>query len=255
MNKKIALILLTILLISCSPTPEQIQAAINLTLTAQPTTTFTATNFPTNTVTVTNTAKPSLTPKPTNTPKPTETSTPVPMPIIITGETDSVVDIDKWNGPALAHIIYSGKSNFIIINYGLNNEKYNLLVNTIGNYEGTVPIDFIDSEQTKRFEVKASGPWEISIKPLTEIRKEKIPGIISGSGDDVIYLNGSNPDLMIIDGTNAKSNFIIRGYGNSRYLLVNEISPYSGTVILNNDIFILEVIEGGGNWTLEITTD
>lgn len=129
------------------------------------------------------------------------------------------------------------------------------MVNAIGQYDGTVPIDFLDGEHTKRFEVTASGPWEITILPMEEIRIEKIPGTITGSGDDVIYLDGKNPDLLIVDGSNANRNFIIYAYGQRRKLIVNEIAPYSGTVMLEKETFILEIIEGGGEWSLEITTN
>jgi hypothetical protein len=255
MKKIFGIIVLALLLVSCSPSQEQIEAAIVQTQEALPTNTQTFTDVPTNTATITNTPEPTNTPRPTNTPKPSATPTPLPEPITLTGNTDSVVDIDKWSGPALVKISYTGGGNFAVINYGENNERYELLVNTIGNYEGTLPLDFLDDQQTKRFEVTASGPWEITILDLTEIRREKIPGTIIGSGDDVVYLDGENPDLMNADGTNAIGNFAIWGYGNGRDLLVNEIAPYSGTVMLDPEIFLLVIKEGGGEWSLEITTN
>lgn len=262
MRKKFLIVILAISLLSCSPTPDQIQSAIELTQEALPTNTITNTDIPTETATVTYTPEPTSTPEPTNTPKPTNTPiptatpTPLPEPIILTGETDSVVDLDKWRGPAIVRITYTGSGNFAIKNYGANNERYSLLVNTIGNFEGTVPIDFADSEQTVRFEVSARGPWEVNVLPLYEMRRESIPGTITGSGPDVVYLDGHSPDLLIVDGTNAKGNFVIWAYyGTRRRLVVNEIAPYSGTVLLDRETLILEIKEGGGEWSLEITTN
>lgn len=263
MKKLVFLLLFTVILISCSPTDAQVQEAIEKTNNAastqtagfkSPTSKITATSTITFTPTITNTQEPTNTPKPTNTPRPSRTPTPKPEPITISGNSDNVVDIDKWDGPAIAKINFQGSGNFIVYNYGANNERYELLVNTIGAYEGTVPIDFADNEETKRFEVKANGPWEINILDFTEVRRETIPGVFIGSGDDVIFLEGNNPDLLIVDGSNAESNFIIWAYGHRRNLVVNEIAPYTGTSILENDVLVLVIKEGGGEWSLEVTT-
>jgi hypothetical protein len=263
MKKLGFLLLFTVILISCSPTEVQVQEAIEKTNNvastqtasfSSPTSTITTTSTITFTPTITNTPEPTNTPKPTNTPRPSRTPTPKPEPITISGNSDDVVDVDKWDGPAIAKITFQGTGNFAVINYGANNQRYDLLVNTIGVYSGTVPIDFLDDEDTKRFEVKANGPWEITILEITEMRSEKIPGTFSGSGDDVVLLDGDNPDLLIVDGSSAESNFAIWAYGNRRNLVVNEIAPYTGTALLDNDVFILVIHEGGGEWSLEVTT-
>lgn len=257
MKKLVFVLLLSLILISCSPSEAQIQQAIQQTQEAKPT----ETEIPnTSTVTLSPTPEATNTPtitktlKPTNTSRPTSTPTSPPEPIILSGTSDSVVDLDKWDGPAIARITHSGSRNFAVINYGANNDRYDLLVNTIGNYEGTLPIDFLDDEHTQRFEVTASGEWEIIILPITKMRRERVPGVISGSGDDLIFLEGSDPDLLIVDGSNAQSNFVIYAYGNRKDLVVNEIAPYSGTVLVDSETFILQIIEGGGEWSIEVTT-
>ena len=69
---------------------------------------------PTNTPLPTNTPAPTNTPKPTSTPRPTATFTPTPAPIELTGKGDSIVKVEKWHGPALAHIKYASGGNFSI---------------------------------------------------------------------------------------------------------------------------------------------
>jgi hypothetical protein len=192
------------------------------------------------------------TPRPTNTPLPPPTAT--QAPIILTGSGDSVVDVTKDSNPAIMKIKYQGGSNFAITNYDNNNNRIDLLVNTIGSYQGTVPLDFLKDEHTARFEITAAGPWELQILPLSQVRHESIPGTIQGSGDDVIYLDGSNPDLLKADASTETSNFVIYGYNNnSRDLLVNEIAPYTGTVLMDRTTFMI-VINAEGKWTLDITT-
>lgn len=241
---KASVILLIIALAACSPAA---------------TSTPTDTAIPTNTPAPTNTPKPTNTPEPINMPRPTVTFTPALAPIILSGTGDSVVDVQKWDGPALAHITYSGSGHFAVWNYGANGEKIDLLVNTIGKYEGTLPLDFLSDEQTARFQIEGRGPWEIQVVPFEQIRRIDIPGTFDGNGDDVVYMRGTGrPDLLKIDAGQAKSNFAIWGYGNGRDLLVNEIAPYSGTVVVasslpTSDGALVLVIKATGNWSIEVT--
>ena len=103
-----------------------------------------------------------------------------------------------------------------------------------------------------RFQVESSGLWEITLLPINEIGQYQIPGKLTGTGDDVVLLVGADPDLLVVDATKADSNFVIWAFGNQRELVVNEIAPYDGTVILPSETFLL-VIEATGFWSLEIT--
>jgi len=176
---------------------------------------------------------------------------------MLSGYGDSVVNINKKGGRAIAHIKYTGDENFIVWNYGMNGERINLLVNTVGNYEGTCPLDFNDGENTVRFQIQASGKWTIQILPLDKMHVIKIPGRFDGRGDDVIYLEGGNPDTLQIDASRARSsNFIIWGYNDydytTRNLLVNSIAPYTGTVLMQDSKIL--VIQAVGIWSIGITT-
>ncbi len=201
-------------------------------------------SLPTNTPTVQ---------PPTKTPAPTVTPTSPPNPITLTGSGDSVLDISKWDGPAILKATYQGGSNFIVENYGDTGNLIDLLINEIGNYKGTLPIDFLDGEKTTRLAVTAAGPWEFQIQPLDYARHENIPGTISGVGSDVVILSSGTPDLLKADASQASSNFIILGFGTHLDLVINEIAPYTGTVILSSDTVLLS-IEATGPWSIEITT-
>jgi hypothetical protein len=209
---------------------------------------------PTDTPVPSETPLPTDTPRPTDTPLPTFTPTLPPDPIILTGSGDSIVDVPKGAYPAIMRSKYSSGGNFIVTNYDANNNPIDLLINTIGAYEGTKPLDFLVGKQTARLEIKASGPWEIQILPLTLARRASIPGPIQGTGDDVFYLDGSNPDTIVADASQGTGNFILYSYSDSGADLVfNEIAPYTGTALLDNSTFLISV-EATGNWSLEITT-
>jgi hypothetical protein len=263
MKKQIVAVfaVLVLLALACSNTPTALPSTVSQNQAASPTSIPpTETSIPSETAIPaitytpkpTNTLLPTKTPKPTNTPKPTSTSTPTPAPVVLTGTGDTVVDVN-WTGAGLLHITYTGESNFAIINYDSYGNRMDLLVNTIGSYEGTLPFDLMQDEDTTRFEIKASGSWEIQILPLDNVRVETIPVTFTGTGDDVVALKGGTPDLMIVDASSASGNFVIWSYGNQRDLLVNEIAPYNGTVIIPNDTFML-VIKAEGNWSIDVKT-
>lgn len=240
-------------------TQEEATAAPEPTDTAEPTNTA----EPTETPEPTNTPTTTYTPRPTNTPtrRPTATRTPTPTitptPIILAGSGDAVVDVDRPNDPALAHIVGNagGRANFAIWSYGPDGERIDLLVNTIDPYEGTRPLDFLEGEHVTRFEVIASGEWTITILPLTAARQVEVPGEIEGTGDDVIVLVGGDPDTAVITGNEGgAANFAIWSYSTSagRDLLVNTTDTYEGTVILDRDTIIMD-IHAEKPWTISIT--
>jgi hypothetical protein len=274
MNRIAAIVTVCALLVACAPSQSLIATAVAQTQTAAPAPmpASTATSLPTSKPGPTNTPQPSAIPLPTDTPRPTDTvapsdtpeptSTPTPTqaPIVLSGKGNSVVNVDKEEDPALAHITYTGGGNFAVWNYGAGNQKLDLLVNTIGNYEGTRPLDFRSDEHTVRFEVQGSGKWKIEVLPLEEMRSVDIPGKFDGKGDDVVILIGSGmPDLLKFDASKAKSNFAVWGYGKSEDLLVNEIAPYSGTALVDSSLptdsgRLVLVIEAEGSWAIEVTT-
>ncbi len=241
------LAILIVLLTGCATpaAPTQDIAAIQATAEAMAWQAITQTALAVPTVTLT----PSITPTPTNTPEPTAT----PAPIILQGTGDSVVDVSKGDEPMIAKVIHNGSSNFVIWNVDSSGNQMDLLVNTIGAYQGTLPIDFLDDEQTARFEVTADGAWQIELLPLDLARQSPIPSIFQGVGDDVVVLIGAlKTDLLIVDASNASSNFAVFQYSDRKELLVNEIAPYTGTVAMNPETVLL-TIKATGPWQLEVT--
>jgi hypothetical protein len=250
------LILVLFVTLACGCT-SNVVSTLQATNTAQPvlpsdTVAPTNTSVPTNTTlpTATNTQKPTYTPRPTATRIPTATARPTPA--ILTGMGSDVVD-NPWVGFGLLHITYTGRGNFAITSYDENNQYMDLLVNTIGSYEGTVPLDFEDGSQTARFQVEASGPWTIEIRPLEMIRIETIPGTFTGKSDDIIAFKGGKPDLLKANAS-GNSNFVIWSYSdNGLDLVVNEIAPWSGTVMVDNTTAVIQ-ISASGPWSIEVTT-
>lgn len=210
---------------------------------------------PTDTAVPTNTPEPTNTPtpEPTNTPAPpTPTSTPLPEPVVYTGSGDTIVDVDKTGAPMLVRIEgNAGSRHFAVTSYDANNQAIDLLVNTTSPYAGVRPLDFLDGEHTARFEVTAVGEWMITIYPVQLADAIDVPGSFTGEGDNVLTLSGAAPDTAVISGNARSRHFSVTGYGSGIDLLINTTEPYDGTVLLDPETFLLQVV-ADGEWTIEI---
>ncbi len=209
-----------------------------------------------NTPTVTQTSLPTSTPAPTNTPKPTITPTPIPEPVEFSGTGSKVIDFDHpWTGPTILKITNTGGGNFVVENYDSNNEKIDLLVNEIGKYNGTLLITIKNNDpETNRFSIQSSGNWTIQAFPFHPkyLKILDIPGSYQGEGDDIIFLSG-NPDLITVVVTQENYVGIFTYSDDGRDLLLNEIAPYNGQLILPNNTYLLE-IHCSGKWSIDITS-
>lgn len=61
------------------------------------------------------------------------------------------------------------------------------------------------------------------------------------------------PDVATFETSNETGNFIVYAYGDDIDLLVNEITPYSGTVIVPGGTVALSVL-APDSWAMEITS-
>lgn len=204
---------------------------------------------------------PTETPLPTPTPLPTDTPTPLPptatpAPIALTGSGDSVVEVNKWEGPAIAQIKGNATGNhFSVTALDASNETIDLLVNTTSSYEGERLIDFgnhFNKNPVARFEIKSSGPWEITLRSLSEARSVTAPsGEISGQGYEVIRLEGQ-PEIADIQGNEGGNFFAVSGLGDRNSLVVNTTDPYQGRVYFDADDLQLLEIQGNTSWRITL---
>jgi hypothetical protein len=215
------------------------------------------------------TAMPSPTPTPTRIPRPIDpyqltaipAGTNIPEPIYLSGSGDSVVKLEKWSGPAIATISYSGATTpspngdfFLVYNYDSSENRLDLYVHANDAYIGTVPIDFRDWEQTASFKVKADGAWEIIVYPITYVRSVQIPGMFSGSGDDVVFIHGGIPDKIRVDAPAIGDSLSIWALTDTgMHGLCAVSTPYRDAGVIDESTTILTV-STGGSWTIEILT-
>lgn len=229
-------------------------------VTAAASTPAAATPTPTPTPTATPTPTPTPTPTATPTPAPTPSATPTPTPspsatgpappefdaIELAGTGDDEVDLDVPDDAAgIAEIAYTGAANFTIQAFDATGEFPDLLVNTIGDYAGTVPVNF-DGDPVRRLEITASGPWTITVRPVADA--EEFVGRAEGSGDMVLVApDGIDGELGITH--NGEDAFVVQAYGGDfPELLVDETGDFEGAVGVS-DVIALE-IRADGRWTV-----
>jgi hypothetical protein len=165
------------------------------------------------------------------------------------GVGDDVVNITKHGtGAEVAIIQHTGGSNFAVHTLDSALEKTDLLVIEIGPYSGTVVFDIRSSKgQTAALKVAAGGAWTIKLVPLTSVRKLDGSAPMSGHGDDVFYYTGSAKAAVFMH--NGSSNIAVHSYGTRADLLVNEIGPYTGTVVWTPGLY---QITADGDWSATI---
>ena len=172
------------------------------------------------------------------------------VPFTLSGNGDSVPGLTiPGDIRAILEFSYSSSSNFIVIAYGAGGDYLDLLVNEIGTYSGRRPVNFdADDGKVRSLEVKASGPWTITVLPPSHAHTEW-----GGFGDDVISITSSSSSRPIRFIHTGSSNFIVWSYSKTQRLdlEVNEIGAYDGTVLLDAGASFLEII-ADGSWGFTI---
>jgi hypothetical protein len=208
------------------------------------------------------TASPSETPTPTATPTPTQTALPsitpiIPQyPLVFSGSGARVLEVNKWQGPAIARITHTGLSYFTVESFDASGRHLEFLVDTIGDYSGTLPVDF-DKTATRRLTINADGTWGIQFLPVSSAQMVPVPGTISGKGQQVFSLVGLAPDLITVDASQATGTFIIQVYKYKQVtdylgLLVTGVAPFTGAYMAPSGANLLTVT-AAGPWKMDLT--
>lgn len=165
----------------------------------------------------------------------------------LTGRGADVVDLVVPDGDAaVLNITHQGSSNFAITGYDASGEYLDLLVNEIGNYEGSRPVNLVDGDTVAELEIEADGEWTIEVVPLVSL---PVSGDqVTGHGDQILVVGWTGGRLAVTH--DGESNFVVLTYGQSGTdLAINVIGPYDGTIRLDSNVFIVEV-QADGKWTL-----
>lgn len=175
------------------------------------------------------------------------------------GTGDSVVELERVVGPAIARITgNAGAHSFCVENYGLDDTMIGLLVNTDAPYEGYRPLDWRAGDATAELRIRAIGEWEIEIVPVGSTPKAlehtvEVPGSSEGDGDRVIVFSGETPHAARIVGNEPGQSLRVVEYSTDGvHVLVNTTECYDDMVFLHSKSLGLEVV-ASASWSIEIT--
>lgn len=150
--------------------------------------------------------------------------------------------------PKIAFIGNHGDANFAVEALDSSNQSVDLLVNTIGNYQGVVPLNVRDNSSAVALKITSNGTWAIELRnPLTA---RPFSNSIAGHGDDVVLYQGGSTIVHITH--HGASNFAVTTVplkGGSINLLVNEIGDYDGKVPLDAGPLLVQVTADGA-WAI-----
>jgi hypothetical protein len=186
---------------------------------------------------------------PTTTVPPTTTTTAPPQPVVFEGTGTQVVEIDlpDRSAVAVATVRHEGASNFVVWELDEALQQVELLVNTIGSYDGVVAVNLTPGTVTTAFEIEADGAWRVELSTLDAARR--FDAEISGTGDDVVVYVG-DPQVVSLHHEGA-SNFVVWFYGEdgTSELLANEIGAYDATVPMPAGPALV-VVNAEGPWRI-----
>jgi len=163
------------------------------------------------------------------------------------GTGDQVIDLPADVTAGMVTATHNGTGHFAITGLDENNEFSDLLVNTIGAYEGVTAFGVHSLLPTgERLQVSADGDWTIEVSSLNDA--PTLPD--SGTGNGVFSFTGP-AGTWAIEHTGT-GHFSVIQYGTGMAgmnLLVNEIGDYSGSVAAHAGPAIV-VVTSEGNWTI-----
>lgn len=163
------------------------------------------------------------------------------------GRRDQVVSGLKVDTPSYLSVTNDGDRNFSIwAHYGDGEYDRELLVNTIGQYSGSV---YLQPGREYTLEIKSSGAWSVKAYKIETSSTDTF----SGTGDYVTPMFIPSSNIYAIGG-GGDSNFSVWGYYGSgehdRNLLVNTIGQYSGTIMFKHKNYSFFVIKCDGSWSV-----
>jgi len=265
-----SLVFVTLLIVTCGPSEEEIQAQINdavesalqtsstTTTTLAPTTTTTTTSTttttlaPTTTTTTTSTTTTTLAPTTTTTTTSTTTTTLNTINETYSGSGDNLVFIPQYSQLVVAEIVGNQENRFFQVKPYLGEKPYSSLIITSDPYSGVTPLNF-SGDNPDTLEVSAEGSWKIIIRSV--LTTPVFSGsTISGTGDTVIQFpdNDKTYQDLTITGNQENGFFQVKPYacnGSPKSSLVITSDPYNGTVRSRSGSCYL-AISAEGNWTL-----
>ena len=154
-------------------------------------------------------------------------------------------------GAALARIAVADLQRFTVEAFDGDGRPLGTVVDTIHPYTGSRPLNFEAGPPTVRLQVRTDGVWTIDVTDLDDAPRVTAPGHYEGVGDQVLIVGG-DPTHARFRATATTGRFVVDGYGIFKAPLVDEPSPYSGTVVTPLEARYVLEIQAEGEWSADL---
>ena len=240
MRKVIVILLTLMLLTACSqPVPETVVPTA--TLKPEPTVTL----LPTNT------------PPPTPTEEPSPTPQPIPEPVVYEGSGDTTLPITKPIEGDMCFMFVQGNAAsefFGMVAYDSDDNLLRKLIITEKPYLGTRLLDGSPDKNTAVIDIRAVGPWQITLIPVTQPYIAQyiidVPGPLSGNGDVVVLTRGESSSITA--DYSGDKHFVIHAQARATASVVfNKQGAFTGEELLPENTIMLEIMSEG-DWEIDI---
>jgi hypothetical protein len=163
-------------------------------------------------------------------------------PIAYEGQGDEVLNLEKPIGVAVLDFeCLQCSGNTVLKTDG----REALLVNEIGGYAGRHLIDVSETARTSMLTITANASWKVTVTPGLSAVRITEGARISGTGDDVVAINGTTTRALIKN--RGESNFAVWIVGEDTTELA-EIGSYEGTVPLRAPA--VAIVTSSGDWAI-----
>jgi hypothetical protein len=161
------------------------------------------------------------------------------------GTGDATITLPAGVGFGLVHATHQGAAAFSLTVLDATGAEVELLVDTVGAYDGTTGLGLTSATEPTTVQVVADGPWTVEIAPVATA--PALPA--AGHGDGVFLYDGPAGDLAL---THTAGTYLFAwqqsGEAYDATLLVDQAGDYSGTAPLAAGPAIV-VVNADGDWT------
>lgn len=165
------------------------------------------------------------------------------------GNGDSIIKLPEGVTYGVVTAKHKGSGNFALsVLDQANQPTGDLLVNTIGNYQGTTAFGLSSfGDPGVKIEVTADGSWSVQVSPISSAPQLDLPA--KGEGDQVFQYNGPAADWNVTH--KGERNFVLLQNSTDIMpnLAVNEIGNYKGLVPMNAGPSVVR-INADGSWSI-----
>jgi hypothetical protein len=239
--------------------PPETQDSIGTPSTSQPS--VVPTDFPSATPSPATATTPPQQPQSMPTPAPRVTAQPAraqPAPFSLSGSGQQATEtFSIAGGVTIFRLTHQGSSNFAVwLKDGSSGENVELLVNTIGSFNGSKLVGV--PEGTYLLDVSADGSWKVIIEQPRPASAEGAPQTLSGpnqaAAGPIQLRSGLARFALKHSGDGNFAVWLIDDSGENVALLANDIGRFDGSKAehVSDGIYWFDV-SANGNWSIAVS--